>query len=99
MEVMPATVGATSRAWDEQHQDLAAASRQIGRAGTDGFTPAVSEQASRFTAAWTRLAGGLGTDCKTRADGLRAAIAGYLDTDDLTFHRVAALARCVADLR
>jgi hypothetical protein len=86
MEVVPVSVGVASRAWDEQHLDLAAASRQIDRAGTGGFTAAVSQTAARFTSAWTRHAEGLGTDCETRADGLRAAIADFVATDELSFH-------------
>jgi hypothetical protein len=86
MEVVPASVAIASRAWDDQHLDLVAASRQIDRAGTDGFTGPVSGAASRFAGAWTRFAADLGTDCETRADGLRAAIADYVGTDLQVFH-------------
>jgi hypothetical protein len=99
MEVVPVAVGVASRAWDEQQGDLAAASRQIDSVRTSAFSPAVAEQAARFTDAWTRLASDLGADCETRAEGLRAAIADYLETDDLTFHQVAALARYLTELR
>ena len=99
MEVVPVSVGVASRSWDEQHLDLAAASRQIDRAGTDGFTSAVSATASRFTGAWTRFAADLGTDCESRADGLRAAIADYVATDDLSFHEVIALGGYLTELR
>jgi hypothetical protein len=99
MEVVPVSVGVASRAWDEQHLDLAAASRQIDRAGTGGFTAAVSGTASRFTGAWTRHADGLATDCEVRADGLRAAIADYVATDDLSFHDLVALGGYLTEAR
>jgi len=99
MEVVPVSVGVASRSWDEQHLDLAAASRQIDRAATGGFTSGVSGPAARFTGAWTRFATGLGVDCETRADGLRTAIREYVETDDLTFHEVLALGRYVTEVR
>ena len=99
MEVVPVSVGVASRAWDEQHLDLAAASRQVERAGTDGFTAAVSGTASRFSGAWTRFAADLGTDCEARADGLRAAIAEYVASDDLSFHELVALGSYLAEVR
>ena len=49
MEVVPITVGVASRAWDEQHLDVAAAAEQVGGAGTGGFTAAVSGPAARFS--------------------------------------------------
>jgi hypothetical protein len=91
MDVVPVSVGVASRSWDEQHLDLAAASRQIDGAGTSGFTAAVSGTASRFTGAWSRFAEGLGGDCEARADGLRTAIADYVGTDELSFHELLAL--------
>jgi hypothetical protein len=99
MQVVPVSVGVASRAWDEQHLDLAAASRQIDRAGTGGFTAAVSGTAARFTGAWTRHADGLGTDCEDRADGLRAAIAEYVASDELGFHELIALAGYLTEAR
>lgn len=99
MEVVPVSVGVASRAWDEQYLDLAAASRQIDRAGTGGFTAAVSGAAARFTGAWTRHAAGLGTDSETHADGLRAAIADYVATDELSFHDLLELGEYVAEVR
>ena len=88
MEVVPASVGVTARSWDEQHADLAAASRQIDGAGTSGFTGPVAGSASRFTGAWTRYAADLGADCETRADTLRAAILDYVRTDLFVFHEL-----------
>ena len=99
MEVVPVSVGVASRAWDEQHLDLAAAARQVERAGTDGFTAAVSGTASRFSGAWTRFAGDLGRDCEARADGLRATIAEYVASDDLSFHELLALGTHLAEVR
>ena len=99
MEVVPVSVGVASRAWDEQRLDLAAAARQIDDVGTSGFTAAVSGTASRFSGAWTRFAGDLGTNCELRADGLRAAISEYVATDDLTFHELLALGAHLAEAR
>lgn len=82
MEVVPLSVGVTSRAWDEQRLDLDAAAGQIGGAGTGGFTSAVSGTASRFTTAWQRFTEGVGTGCEAQADGLRAAIRDYVTSDE-----------------
>jgi len=99
MEVVPVSVGGASRSWDEQHLDLAAASRQIDRAGTAGFTDAVSGAASRFTGAWTRFAADLGIECETRADGLRVAIEDYLRSDEVSFHDLLALGSYLREIR
>lgn len=82
MEVVPASVGAASLAWDEQHLDLAAAAGQIGGAGTGGFTSNVSGTASRFTTAWQRFTDTAGTTCEAQADGLRTAIRDYIASDE-----------------
>lgn len=99
MEVVPVSVGVASRSWDEQHLDLAAASRQLDGAGTGGFTAAVSGPATRFTSAWTRFADGLGADCEARADGLRTAIAEYVGADELSFHEFLALGGYLTEVR
>jgi hypothetical protein len=99
MEVVPVSVGVASRSWDEQHLDLAAASRQIDRAGTAGFSDPVAGAASRFTGAWTRFAANLGTECEARADGLRAAIGDYLRSDDVSFHDLLALGSYLREIR
>lgn len=99
MDVVPVSVGVASRAWDEQHLDLAAASRQIGGADTGGFTGAVSGTAARFTGAWIRHAAGLGTDCEARADGLRTTIADYVATDELSFHDLLRLGGYLTEVR
>ena len=82
MEIVPASVGVASRGWDEQHLDVAAASRQIGGMATAGFTPAVSGVAARFATSWERFTDTLGDDCEARADGLRTAIRDYIGSDD-----------------
>jgi hypothetical protein len=82
MEVVPVSVGVASRGWDEQHLDVAAASRQIDGAPTSGFTAQVSGAASRFTTGWERFTATLGNDCEARADGLRTAIRDYVASDD-----------------
>lgn len=91
MEVVPTSVGVTSRGWDEQHLDVLAASRQIGGASTSGFTPSVSAVASRFTTSWERFTDALGGDCEARADGLRAAIRDYVESDEVQGMRLVLL--------
>jgi len=81
MDVVPASIGQASRAWDEQHLDMAAAGEQIGGATTGGFTDAVSGTASRFVTTWQRHATDLATQAEGEADGLRTALADYLQTD------------------
>lgn len=85
MEVVPASVGEVSRRWDDEHLDLRSAAETIAGAGTGGFTGTVAGPASRFTAAWERLAGDLGSECETRADGLRTTLRDFLVTDDAAF--------------
>ena len=81
MEIVPTSVGVASQAWDQQNIDLTSAAGLIGEAGTSGFTAAVSGPASRFTSDWQRLTTALATRCETRADGLRATIETYLQTE------------------
>ena len=81
MEFVPISVGVASRAWDQQNIDLASAAGLIGEAGTSGFTAAVSGPAGRFTSDWQRFAATLATRCETQADGLRATIETYLQTE------------------
>lgn len=81
MEFVPISVGVTSRAWDQQNIDLASAAGLIGEAGTAGFTAAVSGPAGRFTGDWQRFTTALATRCESRADGLRATIESYLQTE------------------
>ena len=73
--------GSHAGAWDQQNIDLASAAGLIGGAGTAGFTAAVSGPASRFTSDWQRFTDALATRCETRADGLRATIETYLQTE------------------
>lgn len=81
MEVVPVSVGQVSRAWDEQHLDLAAAGGQLAAASTAGFTSGVAGAASRFAATWHRHTVALAGQAEARADGLRRVIADYVDTD------------------
>jgi hypothetical protein len=82
MEVVPLSVSRASRAWDEQHLDLAAAAGQLEAAPTGGFTDGVVGAASRFAATWQRHTTGLATEAEAQADGLRAVIADFLATDE-----------------
>lgn len=99
MEVMPLTVGRTARAWDDQHLDVAAAAEQIAGAPTGGFTSAVSGAAARFAIQWERHTGELAADAEARADGLRAAIADYLTTDDAVSAGVLGLQSYLTEVR
>lgn len=81
MEVVPLSVGAASRAWDEQHVDVTAAAGQVGQAATGGFTESVSGAASRFASTWQRHTEGLADEAEGRADDLRRVIADFLSTD------------------
>ena len=78
MEIVPLSVGAASRDWDQQNIDLASAADLVGEAATTGFTAAVSGPAGRFTTDWQRFTAALATRCETRADGLRDTIEAYL---------------------
>ena len=91
MQVPPLAVGAASRAWDEQHNDVTAAADQIGGASTGGFTEGVTGSASRFAAAWQRHASTLANQAEARADGLRTSIADFLETDEAVGFEVFAL--------
>lgn len=82
MEVVPLSVGRASRAWDEQHLDLAAAAGQVGAAPTAGFTGAVAGAAARFARQWERHLVALADDAEARADTLRTIIADHLATDE-----------------
>lgn len=99
MEVVPVSVGVASRAWDEQHLDLAAASGQIRGASTSGFTGPVSGVASRFTTKWERYTEALGGRCEARADGLRAAIHDYVTSDEAEAGALFALASYLMEER
>lgn len=81
MEFVPISVGVASRAWDQQNIDLTSAAGLIGEAGTAGFTAAVSGPAGRFTGDWQRFTTALANRCETQADGLRATIETYLQTE------------------
>jgi hypothetical protein len=81
MEFVPISVGVASRAWDQQNIDLTSAAGLVGEAGTSGFTAAVSGPAGRFTSDWQRFTTALATRCETQADGLRATIETYLQTE------------------
>lgn len=81
MEVVPLSVGAASRAWDEQHNDVTAAAGQIGDVPTTGFSESVSGAAARFASTWQRHTEGLADEAEARADDLRRVIADFLSTD------------------
>ena len=99
MEVVPLSVGVASQRWDDQHLDLDAAAGQVGGAGADGFTSAVSGAASRFLTQWQRHAETLGTDSEARADGLRVVIEDYVSSDEAAGIDLFLLSTYVAEQR
>lgn len=84
LEIVPSSVGMVSRAWGLQEVDLEGAARQIARAGSGGFTPAVAGAAARFLDSWSGLAAGLGREAESHRDRLQRAVTDYLDTDEAT---------------
>ena len=99
LEVVPVSVGAVSRAWDLQHEDLAGAARQIAGAGAAGFSPGVAGTAARFLDSWSRMAAGLSGECEARADGLRTALADYVASDEATFLDLVRLGSFLGEVR
>lgn len=99
MDVVPVSVGRVAQAWDEQHLDVTAASRQVGAAPTAGFTGAVAGSASRFATTWERHTAALAGDAETRADSLRRVIADYLATDGAAATDLILLASYVGERR
>ena len=99
MDVVPVSVGRAAQAWDEQHLDLSAASRQVAAAPTGGFTGAVSGAAARFATAWGRHTADLAEDAETRADSLRRAISDYLATDGAAAEDLIQLATYLGERR
>jgi hypothetical protein len=87
MEIVPVSVGRASRAWDQQHIDLASAAGLVGGASTGGFTAAVSGPAARFLGDWERFTAALGSRSEVQADGLRDTIRTYLATEDQVANR------------
>ena len=99
MEVVPLTVGAAARAWDEQHLDVSAAAGQIGGASSGGFTDAVAGTASRFATTWQRHAEDLAGQAEAQADGLRSAIDDDLSTDRAVGYHALALKASLVEIR
>lgn len=87
MEIVPVSVGRASRAWDQQHLDLASAAYLVGGASTAGFTGAVAGPAARFLGDWERLTDALATRSEGQADGLRDTLRTYLATEDRVANR------------
>ena len=81
IELDPCEPGPRRGAWDDQQQDLLAASRQLAEAPVAGFTPGVAGTAARFAGAWQRHAADLADTAGERADRLRRVLADQLDTD------------------
>ena len=99
MQVVPLPVGVASRAWDEQHADCSAAAGQVGGAPTSGFTEGVAGTASRFASTWQHHTRGLADQAEARADGLRTAIADFLETDEAVGFQVAGLRSFLVERR
>jgi hypothetical protein len=82
MEVVPPSVEAVARGWEEQQLDLEAAAGQLRGASTAGFTGPVAGAAARFTTSWERYAASLAAASEQRADGLHAALREYIVGDE-----------------
>lgn len=82
MAIDPLSVGHASRAWDEQHVDLRAASGQVAHAPTTGFTPRVGCAAADFVRAWAEHTGTAADLSEQQADALRAVLAAWVRTDE-----------------
>jgi hypothetical protein len=82
MEVVPPSVELVARGWDEQQLDLHAAAGHVRGAPTEGFTGPVAGAAARFTTTWERYAEALAAAGEAQADGLHAALRGYLVGDE-----------------
>jgi hypothetical protein len=81
IELDPASLARVAGAWDDEQQDLLAASRQLAEAPVAGFTPAVAGTAARFAGAWQRHAADLADTAGERAERLRRVLADQLVTD------------------
>ena len=81
IELDPASLARVAECWDDEQQDLLAASRQLAAAPVAGFTPGVAGTAARFAGAWQRHAAGLADTAGERAERLRRVLADQLDTD------------------
>lgn len=99
MQIVPATVGAASRRWDDHHLRLGSAAGLVGGAGGAGFTGPVSGTASRFLSTWRRHADQLAADCEEQADGLRTVIGEFLASDQAAFEDVVALGGFLEEVR
>lgn len=99
MQVVPFAVSVAARAWDEQHNDVAAAADQVGDASTGGFSGGVAGVAARFSTTWRRHMSALADQAEARADGLRTAIADCLVTDEAVRSEVSALRSFVVEGR
>lgn len=99
MDVVPPGLERAARGWEGQQLDLEAAAGQIRSASTAGFTGPVAGAASRFTTSWERFASSLATESAAQAEGLRAALRGYVVGDEAEGLRLLRLASCVREAR
>lgn len=81
LQLIPASVGRASRAWDDQHLDLEGVERQLTTTPYDGFSPPVAAGAAAFLVVWRVLAAALGAACEREADGLRESIREVVAAD------------------
>ena len=86
MEVHALALSLAAREWEEQSQDLDAASKQLADQSVAGFSPIVARAALDFLASWSRLTRDLSTTCGDRSDVVRRCLDDYLATDQLAHH-------------
>ncbi len=99
MEIVPPRVDSVAHGWEEQRLDLEAAAGQIRGASTAGFTGPVAGAAARFTSSWERFTESLADASEARADGLRAALRGYIVSDEGQELRFVQLVSCLREAR
>lgn len=99
MDVPLRELASTSRAWDEQHLDVASAAHQVADAPTGGFTAAVSGAAERFATTWGRHTTDLAQSAEAQADGLRVTATDLAETDGLVAESSLALALLLRETR
>lgn len=81
MPSVPVEVGTRAGEWDQQNVDVSSAAQVIADADAAGFSSPVTGAATAFAAAWQEHLNGLAVDAEGFADGLRACIQAWFDSD------------------
>lgn len=81
MPTVPVEVGVRAGQWDQQNVDLTSAGQVVADADTAGFSRSVSGAAATFATSWHGHLNALAADAEGFADGLRACIQAWFDSD------------------